>query len=362
MANYFIGSVGTAEAFKIEMGVMKPAFISKTLTASTINISSTKEELRAGSGAPVVASFHHSPTVDITLTDVMWKRGYVESQLGATFGSEDGVATNYKTETIIAGDGVLTLNKQPVGLPLSCEGVETGIVWVAEAGNNNWNTYEFGNDKTVASADFVEGKKYCVRYLAEEISAKEAIIYSNMIPQELFLIITASLFAGDKCSVSNGSYVGEIVFEVPRFKLNGEQEFTLDMAANTTMSLNGAAYAEDDGCEAHKGGKLVRIIETIFANAEALPDRIFISESTRTVAEMGEGGTLSVYGIFEGSVVKLLSNTENAEFTVTSASGTVSTGGAIGGTWLAGDTVVAAFKLGAAEDPSDVVDTLHIIA
>lgn len=364
MANYFIGSVGTAEAFKVKDGKMEMAFVSKTLTDSALNISTTKEDLRGGSGAPIVTSFYHSPTVEINLTDIMWKRAYVESQLGASFDSSDRVVTNYITEEITATAGEIALSKQAVDLPISCD-IDSNIAWVTKKGTSNWKAYEFTageSTSTISSADFEAGADYCVRYLAEDIATKEAIIYSNIIPQELFLIITATIYAGDKCAASNGTYAGTITFEIPRFRLNGAQDFSFNMSSNTTLSLAGTAYAEDEGCDLVKGGKLVSIKELIFADQGVAPDRIYIDDSTRTVAEMNAGGTLNVYGIF-GSVVKLLSNTNNITFTKTSSAGTISSAGVIGGTWLANDTIKVAFKTAVGEDPSaTVIDVLTVIA
>ena len=92
MAKYFLGSVGKAEAFKRdENGNLQLAFVSKTLTDSGLNISTTKDDIRAGEGAPVLFSFYHDANVEITLTDVLWKPEYLEAQLGANFesGNED---------------------------------------------------------------------------------------------------------------------------------------------------------------------------------------------------------------------------------------------------------------------------------
>ena len=104
---------------------------------------------------------------------------------------------------------------------------------------------------------------YCIRYLGEEAAAKVSEITATIIPQELFLIITAPIFAGDACAASKGKAAGHITFEVPRFQLNGNQEFSMNMSSNQPMSLSGTAMASTSfDCEA-EGGKLLRIIEVI---------------------------------------------------------------------------------------------------
>ena len=52
--HFFLGSVGKAEAFRRgDDGQLTLAFVSKTLTDSGLNISTTKDDIRAGEGAPI---------------------------------------------------------------------------------------------------------------------------------------------------------------------------------------------------------------------------------------------------------------------------------------------------------------------
>ena len=67
------------------------------------------------------------------------------------------------------------------------------------------------------SVDAVNGTQFCVRYLAADSRAKVAEITSSIIPEELFLVITAPIFAGDACAASRGKAAGHITFEIPRF-------------------------------------------------------------------------------------------------------------------------------------------------
>ena len=78
MAKYFLGSVGTAEAFRLVDGQPTVAFVAKTLTDSSISVTITKDELRGGTNAPVVANFFHDPAVAITLTDILYKESYID--------------------------------------------------------------------------------------------------------------------------------------------------------------------------------------------------------------------------------------------------------------------------------------------
>lgn len=327
MAKYFIGSVGTAEAFRMDGSELKLAFVSKTLTDSGLNISTTKDDLRAGTGAPIVASFYHDPSVEITLTDVMFKTAYVEAQLGADFVA-NGEA--YQSENVVTGAaGAVSLAKMPAALNLGCGNSAKVIVWYSEQGKDDWKIIEQASASQSITLGSEAGKKFCVRYLALDEAARVATITSNMIPQELYLIITAPIFAGDACSASNGKQAGTIQFEVPRFKLNGAQDFAMAMSANQTLSLAGTALASDDGCELN-GSKLLRIIEVIwnrkwYEGVESLefdPDYLHI------------GDVPEVYAVYSnGSVAKI----DNSVFTFSPAL----VSDAISGT--AGSTITATF-------------------
>ena len=73
----------------------------------------------------------------------MWKRAYVESQLGASFDSSDRVVKITQQKEVTATDGTLTLKNSLKNLPISCD-VDSDIVWVLKKGtNDDWKTYDF---------------------------------------------------------------------------------------------------------------------------------------------------------------------------------------------------------------------------
>ena len=267
MAKYFLGSVGKAEAFRYDpiTGERTLAFASKTLTDSGLNITTTKDDIRAGEGAPVQFSFYHDSNVEITLTDVLWKKEYLEAQIGAHF---ETITEDYVTVKIPFEDGVSEHYTGVINdIPFPCE--KKKLAWGALEGTDDWHEIAVSGtegDYTLTLSDKVETAKtgnFCVRLLSEVTGAKAAEIQSVIIPEELFLIITAPIFAGDACAASKGKAAGHITFEVPRFQLNGAQEFAMNMSQNQTMSLAGVAMASESlECDVN-GGKLLRIIEVL---------------------------------------------------------------------------------------------------
>lgn len=334
MAKYFLGSVGKAEAFRYNSTTkqLDLVFVSKTLTDSGLNISTTKDDIRAGQGAPIQFSFYHDPSVEITLTDVLWKPEYLEAQLGAKFEKTNGkdyktledtvtFAANTKTATRVIED----IEK----LPIPCAGEDQYLVWGSPKGKDEWVLLSYDNG-TLTIPDSVDAPaadtEYCIRYYGSDTRAYTAEITSQIIPQELFLVITAPLFAGDSCAATKGKAAGHITFEVPRFVLNGAQEFSMNMSSNQTMSLAGSALASASETCSEDAGKLLRVIEVV-------DDRDFRTNIADIMSDEEHevvGQTPVIYAIYkDGTVSKI----DNDYLTFTPAL-------AEGGVWAAGSYVI----------------------
>lgn len=310
MANkrYFLGSVGKAEAFRVNSnGELELAFVSKTLTDSGLNIQTTKDDIRAGQGAPIQFSFYHDSSVEITLTDVLWKPEYLTAQLGAEFNDVNG-HVDYVSKTATFTNGVSeNFNETVLELPLTCMDGDKYAVWGTKKGEDDWKKIAYDGPTHKLTLAGAEGE-YCIRFLSNDARAKVAEISTQIIPEVLFLIITAPIFAGDSCAASKGKAAGHITFEIPKFQLNGAQEFSMNMSSNQTMSLSGIALAsETTDCEAI-GGKLLRVIEVI-ENRDWKDDieDIMSDEEYEKVGQVPH-----IYGIKkDGTVTKL----DNADLT-----------------------------------------------
>lgn len=261
--NYFLGSVGSVSAFRRNSaGELELAFVSTTNTDQGLNTTVSADDLRGGQGAPVITRFYHDVATEITLTDVMFKEAYIRSQLGTNFEAE-GKA--YYCETLPVEGTTATLTKDPADIEFGCNTGSKKAVWYATEGKNNWILAEdselSGKALTINTTKLGETPtSVTVRYLASGLSgAIEAKVYANFVPDELFLVITTPLFAGDACSASNGAAAGSVQFEIPRFRLNGGQDFAAAMSSNQTVNMSGAAMANMGGCDA-KGAYLYKII------------------------------------------------------------------------------------------------------
>ena len=318
MAKYFLGSVGTVEAFEKVGDKYERAFISKTLTDSGINTSISKEDIRGGSNASIQFSFYHDPNVEINLTDVVFKKEYLEGQLGTNF--EKAGAHSYKSETIkCTTAGSITLSEQPLSLDFGACGGEISVIWATEEGKDEWKTYEF-TDKTIKSANFKANKKYCVRYCVADPNALIARVTTSILPKEYMLIITAPVFSGDACA-SNGKRAGTITYEIPRFRLNGGSEMAFNMSSNQTMNLAGVAYASET-CDLMEAS-LYNVILSLDDGSLGVKELI-VDEDT-----LKKGLAPKVYGLLNDGRVSLLNNETDLTFTPVLVDGIFNAAGAV---------------------------------
>ena len=315
MAKYFLGSVGSVEAFeRQEDGSYRVAFVSKTLTDSGINTTISKEDIRGGTGAPIQFSFYHDPAVEINLTDVVFKPEYLEAQLGTEFAKTKN-SHSYASEEVTAEDGVLHLSGKPIAIEFGPCGGKINKVWATKRGKDEWKMYDYKLETqeqegpfpdlvVVESSDFAEGDVYCVRYCQDDDKAMIAEVTSEIIPAEYMLIITAPIFAGDACAASNGKKAGTITYEIPRFRLNGGSEMAFNMSSNQTLNLAGSAYATE-GCDM-EGQTLYKVVLKL----DGYSDRLDMESLVADPDYAKEGSTPVIYAVFKNGKVRRVANNE----------------------------------------------------
>lgn len=304
MAKYFLGSVGSVEAFeRQEDGNYRVAFVSKTLTDSGINTTISKEDIRGGTGAPIQFSFYHDPSVEINLTDVVFKPEYLEAQLGAEFAKDENSHSYASEEVKVETKGTLKLKGTPIAIQFGPCGKEISKVWATKRGKDEWKMYDFSG-QTVSSDDFAENEVYCVRYCQDDDKAMIADVTSDIIPAEYMLIITAPVFAGDACAASNGKKAGTITYEIPRFRLNGGSEMAFNMSSNQTMNLAGSAYATE-GCDM-EGQTLYKVVLKLDDYSERLDMESLVADPDYAK----EGSTPVIYAVFKNGKVRKVANDE----------------------------------------------------
>ena len=312
MAKYFLGSVGEATAFRINANGSKTFMFNATsLTDQGINISSSQDEIRGGTGAIVQATFNHDTSVQLTLTDIFWKSEYVEAKLGQKFAATkngNNITDYYSQEVVMASaSNSITLDHAPIPALLPCSSQEDYLIWYAPQGTDDWKELVVSGvaGNVVTAVDSIAAGTYCFRYLTRDEQAREIWVGADMVPDELYLIIKTPVYAGDACAASNGNIAGHITFEIPRFKIDANLDLSFAMSSNTTLSIGGSALAYTNDCNAN-GSKLMRIVENLSGRKwyDGLT-AIYIDPAFEAKA----GQVVPVYGVYKNGSVSLLDNT-----------------------------------------------------
>lgn len=243
MANYFIGGVGRVQAFVGNQHY----FDARTLTDSAISISTSAEEIRGGEGAQLLGKFFHTSVFNLNMTDALFDLKYLAAQVGSEI--ETGDTKSFYTEALKVQGGKITLSKTPVAISTQgdwCAEGATVIAWYKGCNDSEYTTAVVtGQEISIPAA--TDGTEICVTYPINKVG-RQIVVNAMYYPKEFTLYLTAKLFAGDACKPSTGSYVGEIVVEIPRFQLDGAVDLSLNMSSPATFALNGSAYANSCGC------------------------------------------------------------------------------------------------------------------
>lgn len=324
MAKLFAGSVGSAEVWYDGSGTPAIVAVCNTLTESTLNITTTQDEVRGGLYAPVQYTFTHDASGKVTLTDILWKPEYLEMQLGKKFESGANSEYYYSKSGITPTDSThLPLDAEVAGLTPSC-GTGAAVYAVAYSidGKDSWSTGDAKDNHKVVVGTFDTKAKYCVRYCrTNSTEASKIAVSAHIIPGEYRLVIRAPLFAGDACSASQASLAGEVQYVVPRFKLDGQVNLTMAMSTNQTQSINGTMLAEDSGCDM-EGGKLCDIIKVITGDKWYNNGVGFALGEEKAIT----GDSADVYLVYKDGATKKLGNAELSSLNATALNGVIVNG------------------------------------
>lgn len=272
MGQYFLASVGNAEAFVKKDGKLLHFFSAKTLTDSSISISVSAEEVRGGQGAQLLGQFFHSSAFGLQLTDAMFKLEYLQAQVGGQI-AQGGIGLVDESVTV-GTDGEVTLK----GTPTEILAGTGALVWYNRPGESDYATATVtGQTFTIPGA--TEGDAYCAHYYTNKEDARTLFVKSEFVPQELVLLLTTRLYAGDASAPETGKPVGSVTVRVPRFQLNGTVDLAMNMSSAATINLEGNALAYGADCEGAQYAEITEFLNAsiydgyeklVFENADAL--------------------------------------------------------------------------------------------
>lgn len=308
MAKRFLASTGVGVLFSKTGDNMRMVAHVNTLTESTLSISSTQEEVRAGQGAKLYGRFNHDAGLTVTLTDAMFDLNYIAWQVGSEL--QRGGITMF-TEQVTAGTaGAVQLSKAVEMMGESC-GLDHYLVWYRKAGCAASDEYDSQIVDKGATTFTIEGAakgdEYCVSYFTKDNAANTVLVNANFVPAELVLMLTTKLFAGDANNPETGRPVGEITVKIPRFSLDGTFDLSMAMSSAATMSLNGTALAVDDGSCDNEGiyAEIVEVVNGAHWYDGLTALRTEFDEGV-TTAELPVDTVIDVYGVYRNAAPSLV--------------------------------------------------------
>lgn len=224
-----------------------------TLVDSSININSSSEDVRGGIGNKLLGKYYHTSTMDINLTDVVFRLEYLAFQTGSNIEQISQIFASEQV-TINSNQGII------VGDPDDYEDYGK-IAWVTLPGEDSYETVELnGKQFTYEAAD---GQVVCVKYVRRDLGSKSIVVSSNFIPSEVKLVMRCNLYrAGANNAINDSSKVGELQIVVPRFQFNGAQELSLQSSGVCQVPIAGSAL-DNPSADCTEGGYYAIITETI---------------------------------------------------------------------------------------------------
>lgn len=271
MANYILGDVMKAQAFisvkdKTGNGYhLEPYFTANTMTESTINISTTAEEVRGGWGNQLLGKIFHDSNFAVNLTEAEWSLDYLAAQIGKTIDKKaNGINIKTGMGTIAKTTGILTFKKDQgpasgetiatifANASSFCNVSNTAIMWAKDC-NDNVYTITVGTNEetpvyTVVGDAPTEDIEVCVTYPLQQADCESLIVEAAYEPAEFSLFLYGKIFKGNGCQKSKTNKVGYFTIEIPRFQLDGTVDLAMNPSSAATTGLNGSALAYGCTC------------------------------------------------------------------------------------------------------------------
>lgn len=303
--NVFLAGVMDAYVFVGE----NLLFTSKALTDSSLNISVSPQEIRAGKGNKLLGRLFTDSSFGVTLQDALFNLEVLSLNAGSTITA--GLGSALKEEQITAvGDGELIVT----GTPQDFLGYGT-IGWISKPGEDSWARFEF--DAGSATAENVQlsdgsliesGKIYCTKYI-NQASVEEVIIPGEIIPSEVTLVLDGNLYrASQGASDTAASVVGHLQVTVPRFQLEGAAEISLQNGGASNIPFSGQALLANSGDESCESSGYYAKITEIMVDADWTSGLLAIAcdQAEPVGVEVDTNKKLNFYGVFQNGSSKLL--------------------------------------------------------
>jgi len=293
-----------------------------TLDNSSIEISTSSEEIRGGDRNKLIDIYYHTPTGKATISDVKFNLDVVGANVGAT---HSGVGNNvFKTESVTLVGTTGTVSLTPVKLKTADA---SAIGWVCYLGQNAKVTFSGSTFDTSSLTYIPSNATVYVTYYQFDVNAEYLQIPASIIPERIRVVLTVTLSTNE----TSKGIAGYAQFDIGVFQLSGSQTFNMKPNGYVSTELTGMMLEDTDGtCTAIAndlgGGKYATV--SLMIN-----DKLWYTDVVSLGIDGGDfamdkstSKTLRVYAITSGGKSFLATN---SELTFTATEGTA-TGLAVG--------------------------------
>lgn len=234
--------VGVAKAMllNIDTGDLIGDGIIDTLDNSSIEFSTSSTEIRGGTRNKLIDVYYHTPTGNVTISNVVFNLGFIAANLGANapaFGTDI-----FRTEsvTLVGTNG--TVSKTPVKLNADDA---NAFGWVCYQGTTT--KVNFTGNTFVATGGIPENATVLVTYYQNEPNAEYIEIPASIIPQRVRVVLTAALSSNK----SSEGITGYAQWDIGVLQLSGSQTINMTPDGYATTELTGMMLEDNAfGCVA----------------------------------------------------------------------------------------------------------------
>lgn len=289
MKKVFLASVADAIVYKGDQ-LMSYA---ETLTDTSVEVSTTLEEIRAGKGNKLWAKYAHSGGFNMTLNNAMFDSNFMAMNIGslATVGGT-GIYEEAITASVI---NKITVTETPQDF------MELGVIgWFRLETDSDWTKMTLASGKEFDASGVESGKTYCVKYVYLNNGMEVITVPATIIPDVVSVFLKIGLYAGETFENATNQ-VGVLEIEVPRFMFNGTQTLSMTASGASSNEFTGSALVSNaNGCVG--GGEYAKI-KVIMFDSNWYDNLIDLAI---------EGGTLAVNdvvvtrGIFKNGSTKIV--------------------------------------------------------
>lgn len=294
-----------------------------TMLDTSIETSLSNTDVRGGQGNKLLYIYYHTAEMNITINNAEFSLDFLALNVGSNIKVGADMFID-ETVTVTGGTGLVT--KTPLTLNTS-----TAYGWVTMPDKSVEKVaFTSGSTFTLSGANASFSGDVCVRYYANQITARDVTVYADMMPSNIRLVMEAILASSD--AVTNR--IGKVQVHVPRASMTGA--FTLSMTpdsvASTPLNVRALAYekaAVSGGCDGSRPiyAEIIEIID----NTNWYDGVVALAiEGGDFSLEAGDAKTLKVYAMRADGSAPFLAPTSGLTFSSeTTAAATVSSAGLV---------------------------------